>query len=216
MFTELNQPTGATLTLMADDTIPGPANDETDVVPSDIRDVPNLLAWSQDDDDLDEPRPSWRRACGLAGLIALSSLVIAVAVAAFGSNQGHQTASAPSPTPSSRTAPARPQVTLPPIIPSAAPSTVTLPPAPPPVADSATTPEDRQFLAMLRRDGVPVGSPPDLVAAAADVCLMIKRGNDFGYIESFMTAPRGTLTQDQAEAFLADARTAYCPHAALG
>jgi hypothetical protein len=55
----------------------------------------------------------------------------------------------------------------------------------------------------------------DAVAAAADVCRMIKRGDDFGYVESFMVRPRGPYKQDQAEASVADAISAYCPYAAL-
>jgi Protein of unknown function (DUF732) len=69
---------------------------------------------------------------------------------------------------------------------------------------------------MLARDGIPRPiSVSDAVAAAAVVCLMIGRGDDFGYVESFMVPPKGPMTQDQAEKFTADAISAYCPHAAF-
>lgn len=205
MFTELNQPTGATLTLMADDTVAGPANDETDVVPSDIRDVPNLLAWSQDDDDLDEPRPSWRRACGLAGLIALSSLVIAVAVAAFGSNQGRQTASAPSSAPSSRTAPAPPPVTLPPIVPSAAPSTVTVSPLP------SKAELDQRFLSAVSVAGLGIKNVDMTIRAGHDVCEALKDGHSKNEVEDAWVKANHTFTLQNA-ATLVDASVAvYCP-----
>jgi len=61
--------------------------------------------------------------------------------------------------------------------------------------------------------------PPDTeshaIAAAADVCRMISRGDDFEYVESFMVPPQGPFAQDQAEKFTADAISAYCPHAAF-
>jgi hypothetical protein len=44
---------------------------------------------------------------------------------------------------------------------------------------------------------------------------MVQRGDDLGYIESWIVLPRGTFTQHQAEAFVADALTAYCPHAGI-
>ena len=40
---------------------------------------------------------------------------------------------------------------------------------------------------MLARDGMPRPvSVPDAVHAAADVCRMISRGDDFGYVESWL------------------------------
>ena len=72
--------------------------------------------------------------------------------------------------------------------------------------------DDARFLAMLARDGIPRPlSIPDAVAAAADVCRMVNRGDDLGYIESWMTPPHGLLTQTQAEAFVADSLSAYAP-----
>jgi hypothetical protein len=106
-----------------------------------------------------------------------------------------------------------PTAAPPAIPPPAAPTT----PAAPPAADPQTRSDDQRFLAMLSRDSIPPPtSPSDEVAAAADVCRMIKRGDDFDYVESFMVPPKGPFTQDQAEKFTADAISAYCPHAALG
>jgi hypothetical protein len=76
--------------------------------------------------------------------------------------------------------------------------------------------DDQRFLAMLQRDGYPaITSVADAIAAAADVCRMVKRGDDLGYIESWMVPPHGHDTQEQAEVFVADALTAYCPHAGM-
>lgn len=96
-----------------------------------------------------------------------------------------------------------------------------LPSAPVPtgstMAETPTlAPEDERFLAMLARDGHPRPvSVPNAVAAAADVCRMISRGDDFGYVESWLVPPRGIATQEQAEIFVSDALAAYCPHAAI-
>ena len=101
------------------------------------------------------------------------------------------------------------------LIASTPPPPVVVQPVPPPVV-AAPPPDDRdtRFLAMLQRDGVrkPV-SVPDAVAAAGDICVLVRQGADYGYIESFMEAPRGVYTHAEAGAFLADALTAYCPHA---
>ncbi len=69
---------------------------------------------------------------------------------------------------------------------------------------------------MLSRDGIPrPTSIPDAIAAAADVCRMVQRGDDLGYVETWMVPPHGVFTQHQAEAFVADALSAYCPHAGM-
>ena len=150
------------------------------------------LAWSScpEDTGIEDPPPGhgwptvWRYAAGLLGAAAAGVVMVGVLGA---------TASPP---------PAAPPVWTPPPVAAPAP-----PPTPPSIDD--------RFVDMLVRDGVrrPT-SIPDAVAAAGDVCRMVRDGDSYAYIEGFMVAPHGTYTWDQAGAFLADALTAYCPHAA--
>jgi hypothetical protein len=170
-------------------------NDQTVIAPPSAAPVTEL-AWSQAPDDPGpERRRSWRVVLMVAAGITVLGVCAAVVISVWPrtTTPGH-----PAQTTTSMAVPA--------------------PPAPPaPVPDSAGRPEDLRFLAMLARDGVPKPkSVPDEVAAAADVCLMIKRGDSFAYVESWLTPPHGDLTQNQAEAYVADAVAAYCPHAALG
>ena len=176
------------------------------------------LAWSRDDDETETLRRPWRSAWIRAGLFVLAGIVAAVAVSAIGRDvlkprnanppQPTTTPSAAAPAPATISPPAAPPVISPPAAPTI--------PAAPPTEDPPTRSDDQRFLAMLASDGIP---PPtsvsDVVAAAADVCRMIGRGDDFGYVESFMVPPHGPFTQDQAEKFVADAISAYCPHAAF-
>jgi hypothetical protein len=92
-------------------------------------------------------------------------------------------------------------------------------PAPQPAAEvpaPGARADDQQFLAMLSRDGIPrPDSVPDAIALASDICQMIQRGDDIGYVQNLLAVPRGIFTQHQAEAFAADAHAAYCPHAGM-
>jgi hypothetical protein len=166
-------------------------------------------AWELDEDETSAVGRPWGDAWRRAGVIVIGGVLVATfALAVFvigGNRSGNQTK--PFPTIGTTTA-APPAAVVPAIIPP------TPTPAAPPEVSPA--PEDERFLAMLARDGVPRPvSVPDAVAAAADVCRMVSHGDDYGYIESWMRPPHGKLTQDQAEAFLADALSAYCPHAAI-
>jgi cytoskeletal protein RodZ len=181
--------------------------------------APVELAWSREDAGMTQLlRYPWRLAWSRAGLVVLCGIVVAVALGAIGWQVfGPQAPAPPRPTTAPSVAVPAPATNNP----TAAPPAIPPPAAPtiqaaPPAADPPTRSDDKRFLAMLSRDGIPSPtSVPDAVAAAADVCRMISSGDDFGYVESWMVPPRGPYTQDQSEAFVADAISAYCPHAAL-
>jgi hypothetical protein len=190
-------------------------------VPTQAAAGPVDLAWSREDaEDAGTQLLShrWRLAWSRAGLLVLCGIVVAATVYAIGWQVLRQHVAAPlQPTSAPSIAVPAPTTNMS----SPAPSAVPPPAAPttqaaPPATDAPTRSDDQRFLAMLSRDGIPSPtSATDAVAAAADVCRMIKHGDDFGYVESFMVRPRGPYTQDQAEVFVADAISAYCPHAAL-
>ena len=85
---------------------------------------------------------------------------------------------------------------------------------------------DDQFLGLLARDGVNVNNPAPLIGIAHQRCSDNILGHDrgvmprFGYVPSpYQTAIRGLqsrlaaqgLTPDQADHFMQDAVTVYCP-----
>lgn len=176
------------------------ADENTTVVPNDIATgQAELLAWS--DDTVPATRVEDRRPLPRALKLLLCIVGVgAVGVGAFlvGGQQRQPSAPVPGPILSPST------ITVTALAPTSA---VTAPPGPS---------DDQRFLAMLSRDGVrrPV-SVPDAIAMAADVCRMVQHGDDLGYIESWMEPPHGVYTQNESEAFVADALTAYCPHAGM-
>lgn len=164
------------------------------------------LAWEFDEDDthvVADARTwgeTWYRAaaCAVVGMLGVLAVVM---FSADDRNPDAGLVAPPIPV-----LPSAPVPTAPVAAPTMAPTTPT----------PTLPPEDASFLAMLAHDGMPAPvSVPNAIAAAADVCRMVSRGDDYDYVESWMRPPHGVFTQRQSEIFLADALAAYCPHAAI-
>lgn len=76
-------------------------------------------------------------------------------------------------------------------------------------------PDDATFLALLIGDGIPLDDDT-AIAAGASVCRSISRGEKPADVAiDVQNAPGNGLSDEQVESFVADAITAYCPHAGL-
>jgi hypothetical protein len=196
-------------------TTAGACDDETVIVPPESI-WESEHAWSLEDGDDAEPGPSWRRAAAVAAAVVMVSTAAAGATLLLGRTNGDAQGRVSN-------------ATLPTIVTTTPPVTITsivvtsIVPAPPRVSAATDTlspaaapvlrADDQRFLAMLARDGIPrIVSVPDAVQAAADVCMMVKRGDSLAYVESWLVPP---ATQAQAQAFVRDALVAYCPHAGM-
>jgi Protein of unknown function (DUF732) len=165
------------------------------------------LAWSDLKSDHAEllVGRSWRSVWARAALLVLCGVMAAAAVVVVLRDQRGRPVTAPAPrVPVAVDTPPATTVFNTVVAPSAAPAT------PPMRAD------DQAFLALLARDGLPpAASIPAAVAMAADVCGAVKHGTAPDEVASWLVPPKGRFTQDQAEAFVADALRTYCPHAAM-
>lgn len=175
-------------------------------VPTQAADVVSMqaaeeLAWSHENPG-GEPlvRRSWRSVWARAGLLVLCGVMAAVAVVVVLRDQHRGSFAVPS----------TQAALLPPVPPAALPTPIAAPTQPPMRAD------DQAFLGLLARDGLP---PPASISAAiamaADVCGAVKHGTAPDEVASWLVPPKGSFTQEHAEAFVADALRTYCPHAAI-
>jgi uncharacterized protein DUF732 len=199
---------------------------ETQVAPTAPAPGATASAWSECAEDTPPDRYSWRVTWLNAGGIAVCGVVLAVALG-FGVwawQQGQRDEHMPDVVVSAPTTsiPPESQATMPPQpTPEIAPPDTGTAPAPPPAPGTfAATPmrdDDRAFFASLNRDRFPyrAGTENNAIAAASNVCQMVRQGYDLGYVESRMTPPHAPYTQRQAELFVADALAAYCPHAGM-
>jgi hypothetical protein len=190
-------------------TTAGACDDETVIVPPATRAAPEH-AWSLDDGDNAELRPSWRRAASIAATVVMVSTATAGATLLLGRTNGDAQGGI-----SNATLPTI-VTTAPPVITSTVVVTSALAVPPPRPEPPAMRADDQSFFAALAHDGLPPpASIPAAIAMAADVCGAVKHGTAPDEVASWLVPPKGRFTQDQAEAFVADALRTYCPHAGM-
>jgi Protein of unknown function (DUF732) len=176
-------------------------------------------AWSDsDDDDVETEQYSWRVTWLNAAVIAVCAGLVAASAASAVWLWRHQGSPERGPAAVITAAPTSTERR------PAAPPAVPSPPAPIPSAEApahpspAPTPartDDRNFLAMLRQDGFHPELMNSATAAGAQVCRMINSGETPTQVVKALAAPPTQYTYQQTELFVADAMSAYCPHAGM-
>lgn len=193
---------------------------ETELIPPAATGVE--LAWSDEAESIPVELRSWRTAWSVAGGLMLVGIVAAVGVALAGSRDGRPPTPAGGPT--IMPSPPAPVtiVTTVMIAAPTVPTLVTTTPAPAPTQVIATTPlpepqfgqNDRAFLARIHQDKLPTDDDADAVVMAHQQCSELRKGGwtMTTLAESMQEALHWTFAQ--ANDFVTDAVTAYCPQLA--
>lgn len=209
------------------DTLAGPANNPTELLPPTTQAAPEL-AWADDDvtawtDDVD---PSWRAAAiSVAPILFILAAITAIAVAVGATvvllrHESAPPAPAPvsvipaaalphvQPTPDPDITPAPKTITPTPIA-APPPMTVTREQPPPPKPSAAEL--DERYLADLTAGGLRITDVPTVLTGARNVCRFLKAGHTEADAVQVAMNTNATLTQANAATMVDSAIAVYCP-----
>lgn len=177
-------------------------------------------AWSLDDSDDAELRPSWRRTAAVAAAVVMVSTAVAAATLLLGRTNGGgaqggiSNANLPTFPTIATTAPPT-TVTSTVVVTSALPA----PPSPvPPVAADYPDqdPNDRAFLQALQRDEIAVPDQTKALIAAHWVCTQLRGGDTRADVVTILKKSNPELRDPGAVDFTSDSVAFYCPQFAGG